>query len=92
MKINEELILSGIKDGTIKFIPDPNGDGEYEPVAQIGDYWFYFAGIEGEDKTVEEYLASVSKKDLARKIMDAVNELWDVERNYYISVLAKDGL
>jgi hypothetical protein len=92
MKINENLILRGIKDGIIKFIPDPNGDGEYGPVAQIGDYWFYFAGIEGEDKTVDEYLASVSEKDLAREIMDAVNGLWDVERNYYISLLVENSL
>ena len=34
-----ELVLKGIKDGTVKLIDDPNGD---EIVAQIGDSWFYF--------------------------------------------------
>lgn len=90
MKISEDLVLRGIRDGIIKFIPDPNGDGEYEPVAQIGDYWFYFAGIEGEDKTVDEYLASVSEEDLAREVSEAIGGLWDAERDYYISFLLEN--
>lgn len=47
--ITKEKIKSGIRDGIIKFVVDPNA--ESGTVCQIGDWWFYFGVLRQKNLT-----------------------------------------
>ena len=42
-------------------------------ICKIGEYWFYFAGAEGENKTAAEYVREVPKEDIISEIHEAIN-------------------
>ena len=83
-----DLINKGIDKGLVEFIVDPNfGVGT---VCQIGGNWFYFGGETAEEESPAEYLAHVPKEDIVREIMDALDGLWEVERDYYVYFLMEN--
>lgn len=81
----------GIKTGAVKIIPCPDGDGIHEPVAQIGEHWFYFAGSEGEEETAEGYVDAVGIKAVAEMIENAMYSLEVTERVYHLTYLEEHG-
>lgn len=96
-KLTELMIWEGIKNGAVTVGPDPNGDGVYEPVCFIGDFWFYFAGSEAETMTVEEYAKATPVNVIVKNITESANALWSAERDYYYACvksfnMAKKGL
>lgn len=87
--VTEKMIRRGLAKGIVKIIDSPH-DGE--PACQMGDYWFYFAGMEGAGESAEEYLAHSDIDDVIREITDAVNSLDETERGYYASLLNEAGI
>lgn len=83
--ITKADIKNGILNGSIKFIVDPNM--ESGTVCSIGDYWFYFGGIEAEEINPEEYLDNVPIEDIANEIYDALESMDDDECGYYEAIL-----
>ena len=84
-----DTVLSGFRNGHIRIIPCPDGDDTHEPVAKIGEYWFYFIDGGAEDMTVEEYLSGTHDEDVAREIIGAMSGLSETERAYYIAYLCE---
>lgn len=87
-RLTSEMVTFGMENDVIRFIQSPHGD---EPVAQIGDYWFYFASnfYDG-DMTVEEYIQNTPRDEIVKEIIDATNGLSDTERDYYYAVLEEE--
>lgn len=69
--ISKEMILKGLEKGVVRIINNPN-DGEI--AAQIGDYWFYFAGQENNELSVKEYLELYTNEEIAEYIEATINE------------------
>lgn len=87
-RLTSEMVTFGMENDVIRFTQSPHGD---EPVAQIGDYWFYFASnfYDG-DMTVEEYIQNTPRDEIVKEIIDATNGLSDTERDYYYAVLEEE--
>lgn len=90
--ITKEMLFAGIQKGVVTFIDSPN-DGA--PACKIGDYWFYYAGEEGESESSAEYIAHTPGGELVREVMDALNGIRDDEDEneylYYEAVLRENG-
>lgn len=90
-RLTSEMVTFGIENDVIRFIQSPHGD---EPVAQIGEYWFYFASSfysnDHGDMTVEEYIQNTPRDEIVKEIIDATNGLSDTERDYYYAVLEEE--
>ena len=68
--ISPSMIQRGIEQGLIQFKPNtPDG---YEVVCWIGDHWFYFAGMEGEEMLAEDYLKEVPLFDIESEVLSAL--------------------
>lgn len=75
--ITAEMVLSGIKNGVIKFIVDPNmGAGT---VCSIGDYWFYFGGQTAEDEMPSEFLVNASVIEVAASVVAVLSDMGSSE-------------
>lgn len=91
-RITRQMIADGIQDGKVLFITDPNT--ESGTVCKIGDYWFYFGGLEAEEQSPTEYLCNTGLHDVISEVYDTLvafestPELAD-EWNYYHSILSK---
>jgi len=88
-KITEEMIREGYAKGVITLGIDPNM--EQGTVAAIGDYWFYFGGLEADELNPDEYAASLSEEEIAHAIFESIDELSTEspdEYRYYYSILA----
>jgi len=80
--ITIEMIDKGIKQGIIR-IDDTSIFQRYSvrigipiPICRIGEYWFYFAGQEGEEcLSSTNYLLDNKREDIVKKIYDALNDL-----------------
>lgn len=70
-EILTDLVLNGLEKGIVKLIQSQN-DGEV--VASIGskNNWFYFAGSEGADYTVDEFEKRYTKKKIAEQIATVI--------------------
>lgn len=80
-------IVNGLWNGTVKLISNPN-DGYL--ACQIGDYWFYFIGSDGENLTPEEAKKNYDVFTIAKLILEAIDDIKNIdedEHNYYYSVL-----
>lgn len=93
MAITIEMLDKGWRAGLVTLQGDPrNSEGE-GVVCRIGEYWFYFAGSEGENMTVDEYMRDIPKDDILKEILDALNGLNERTKNssriynYYEAVL-----
>ena len=85
--ITLEMIREGFRCGIVKIVDCPDSD---DPVCKIGDYWFYFAGMEGEGKTATQYVTETGIDDICKEIFEGLNELYTEftdEYNYYEAVL-----
>lgn len=94
MAITIEMIDKGWKAGLVTLQEDPLSNKKGKGVVcRIGEYWFYFAGSEGEDMTVGEYMRDVPKDDIVKEILDALKSLDESTENgsrmynYYEAVL-----
>lgn len=77
-------VYKGLENGSVKIISSPN-DGCV--ACKIGDYWFYFMGIEEENMTPNEVLNSYTREELCNLIYSAMIELDDIEIAYYVAVM-----
>lgn len=77
--LNEEKVLDSYARGLIGIMESPDGE---EPVAKIGEYWFYIGTGNWAD-----YLSRKSKQQIASDIIEILEELGETERSYYIFVL-----
>lgn len=77
--LNEEKVLDSYARGLVKIMESPDGE---EPVAKIGEYWFYIGTGNWAD-----YLSRKSKPQIAADIIESLEELGETERSYYIFVL-----
>ena len=90
--ISKDMLKIGIAKGVVKLIDSPN-DGE--PVCQIGDYWFYYAGSKGTGMRTDEYIREILFEDIIQEILDALGSiLTDISKEeylYYEAVLKENG-
>lgn len=90
--ITKDMVESGIDKGIICFGVDPNAMSG--TVCRIGNHWFYFGGSEAERYNPKEYLKNTPKSDVAREILETLNEfgtteVFKDEYAYYESVLTE---
>jgi len=75
--ITAQEVQAGFESGLIRLIDADLflGDGV---ACQIGSgslsNWFYFAGMEGEGVSAEEYLKDVPMEDIIREIVDVLDD------------------
>ena len=50
--ITEDMVREGIRNGSVRFVRDPNMD--HGTVCQIGDNWFYFGHLKAEELDPDE--------------------------------------
>lgn len=74
--ITKSMIRNGYKNGIIFLISNPN-DGCI--AAQIGDNWFYFAGSENENMTVEEYKEEYTSEEIVDYIFTVLDSDFKTE-------------
>lgn len=70
--ITEAMVSEGIRNGSIRFVKDPNS--EHGTVCQIGDNWFYFGGETAEEMQPEEYLKAVPIEDAASEVFGMLDD------------------
>ena len=63
--ITHQMIVEGYRNGTVKLVDSPNGDGT---VCQIGDNWFYFGGEAAEGVSPEQYKKDVPEDGIIDEI------------------------
>ena len=71
--ITKRMVRDGIRNGSIRFVTDPNM--KTGTVCQIGEHWIYFGGETAEWMQPGDYLRAVSLEDI-------VNEVFDVLENF----------
>lgn len=94
--ITKEMISNGLKDGLVS-IEDSWG-GCLGICCKIGDMSFYFAGMEGTDLSLDEYMKTYTQEETVDMIYDILkspeaaeaNGLDDWELGYYESMLNKE--
>ena len=72
-EVTKEMVLRGIESGAVWFSESPNG--ESDPVCHIGDNWFFFAGLKGEEGM--EHLNNVPIEDIASEVAEAIEGIKD---------------
>lgn len=83
--ITKVMVRDGIRNGSIRFIRDPNMDRG--TVCQIGDDWFYFGCLKAEELNPDEYIETVPEDDVVDLIFNTLEEFreddtFDVEYAY----------
>lgn len=83
--ITKVMVRDGIRNGSIRFIRDPNMD--HGTVCQIGDDWFYFGCLKAEELNPDEYIETVPEDDVVGLIFNTLEEFreddtFDVEYAY----------
>jgi len=90
--ITKEMLFAGIQKGVVTFIDSPN-DGA--PACKIGDFWFYYAGSDGDGESSAEHIAHTPGGELIREVLSALKEIRDeaneFEYLYYENVLIEAG-
>lgn len=69
-QITKSMILKGLDTWIVQIINNPN-DGCIS--AQIGDSWFYYAGMEDESLPAKEYLKIYDFDTIAEMIVRTIN-------------------
>ena len=64
--ITKSMIVNGYRSGVVSLISSPNDNGI---ACQIGGHWFYFAGMEDEYMTPEEYKESYTEDEIVNNIL-----------------------
>ena len=62
--ITEDMVREGIRNGSVRFVRDPNMD--HGTVCQIGDNWFYFGHLKAEELDPDEYVKATSSERAAK--------------------------
>ncbi len=80
----------GYKNGTVKLIDSPYGDGT---VCKIGEHWFYFGGAAAGACSVEEFKKYICEDWIIRQVFEALEDMrydptFEDEYAYYQSILA----
>lgn len=68
--ITKELITEGVKEGIIRFVPDPNTC--IGTVCQIGEHWFYLSDLTAAEQSPDEYLASMTSEGLTDEVHETL--------------------
>ncbi|MCM1236683.1 MAG: hypothetical protein NC489_41935 [Ruminococcus flavefaciens] len=90
--ITRNDVEKGYKDGAVRLIESPHGDGT---VCRIGENWFYFGGLTAEEHSPKEYEKYVPKEDIIQEIYDTLDDMrsdedtFGDEYRYYEAVLAE---
>lgn len=94
--ITLNMIKAGYDAGVVKLIESPHNDGV---VCGIGEHWFYFGGLTGEEHhTVQEYKQNVSKEVITKEIFEVLEEFEKSgeafldEYLYYEAFLRENGI
>lgn len=92
-KITRQMVEDGYREELIYLINNPN-DGCI--ATQIGDNWFYFAGSENEEMTVDEYEAEYTFDEIVDYIFDVLDGDFKTEFEdeywYYYYYLKENGI
>lgn len=85
-----KLVRSGLANGLVRLITDPNM--ERGTVCSIGELWFYFGGLTAEEMSPEEYRKNIPIEDISREIVETLedfanDESFAEEYSYYLSIL-----
>lgn len=76
------MVQAGYKEGHIRLIVSPNGDGI---ACQIGDNWFYFGGQTAEEyKDVDSYKNDIPKEDIIKEIHEVLEDFSTELEDEYI--------
>lgn len=91
--ITKSMIANGYKNGIVFLISSPNDGGI---ACQIGESWFYFAGMEDEFMTPEEYEASYTEDEIVNNITATLydfesDDVFEDEYWYYYDYLKEHG-
>lgn len=91
--ITKSMVTNGYKDGVVYLISSPNDGGI---ACQIGGHWFYFAGMEDEYMTPEEYKASYTEEEIIDNILSTLydfeaDDVFEDEYWYYYFFLQENG-
>lgn len=70
--ITKEMVRDGIRNGSIRFVTDPNM--EAGTVCQIGEHWIYFGGETAEGMQPEDYLRAVPMEDIVNEVFDVLED------------------
>jgi hypothetical protein len=92
--ITREQIVRGFHSGTISLENEYSGCTSL--CCRIGQYAFYFAGMEDEDLSVKEYLKNYAFDEIVENIFSVLkdsasaedNGIYDEEYSYYEYLLA----
>lgn len=91
--ITRQMVEDGYREGLICLINNPNDDCVS---AQIGEYWFYFAGSENEDMTVDEYENEYTFDEIVDYIFGTLDSDFKTEFEdeylYYYYYLKENGI
>lgn len=74
--ITRSMVANGYKKGVIYLMSSPNDDCI---AACIGDNWFYFAGMENETMTPEEYKAEYTVDEIVYSIYSVLDSDFKTE-------------
>lgn len=90
--ITEDMVREGIRNGSVRFVRDPNMD--HGTVCQIGDNWFYFGRLKAEELDPDEYITEMPEDDVAALVFDALEQIrndgaFDDEYAYYEAYLTE---
>ena len=91
-KITKEMLEKGYEKGLVR-ITARDASEELEPVAVIGEYWFYAFGMEAESRTVAEFLKNTPAEDIINDIYTTLEAFredpddYEAEYGYYASYL-----
>lgn len=91
--ITKSMIANGYKYGIVFLISSPN---DSSIACQIGESWFYFAGMEDEYMTPEEYEASYTEDEIVSNIVATLydfesDDVFEDEYWYYYEYLKEHG-
>lgn len=70
--ITEDMVREGIRNGSVRFVRDPNMD--HGTVCQIGDNWFYFGHLKAEELDPDEYVKATPEADVVGLICNTLDE------------------
>lgn len=90
--ITEDMVREGIRNGSVRFVKDPNM--ERGTVCQIGEDWFYFGCLKAEELNPDEYITEMPEDDVAALVFDALEQIrndgaFDDEYAYYEAYLTE---
>ena len=94
--ITLEMIHNGYNKGIVQILDAKDYTIDDCPICKIGDYWFYFAGSEGDGMSAREYVEAVGIDDVCNEIFIPLLSFMEVdefvdEYKYYEAVLIEGG-